>query len=369
MDNDFEVIRKAVTGQDPGQVPLYEHFVDDEIIQEIMGCDFSEMRSESCATITTFRVGLVPEAALEDNVALWKHRLTFYRQMGYRYLPVEFPPVFPQTSKIKAKDTAQHGRGDREWINEHDGVIKTVEDLENPDYWPDLDKMFDYRLFDRITRILPEGMKIVGGFAGGPMEHALYLMGFEQFCLALHENQELLNKLFEKLRTLFVSIARRLSQFDALGIMRIGDDLGYKNGTIISPQALRKYIFPIYKDLVDISHQAGRPFILHSCGNLKTVMEDLIEDCRFDAKHSFEDVIMPVTEVKKRWGDRIALLGGIDVDFLCRRSEREIQETTRRVMEVCSQGGGYAIGSGNSIPNYMPVKNYLAMLDAAREFS
>ena len=62
------------------------------------------------------------------------------------------------------------------------------------------------------------------------------------------------------------------------------------------------------------------------------------------------------------------MLGGLDVDFLCRRSESQIKDETRRVMDACSRNG-FAIGSGNTIPNYMPVKNYLAMVEAVKEFN
>lgn len=132
---------------------------------------------------------------------------------------------------------------------------------------------------------------------------------------------------------------------------------------------VRKYVFPWSKKVVEVVHQAGKPFLLHSCGQLEKIMDDLIDDVKIDAKHSFEDVIMPVTEAKRRWGDRVALLGGVDVDYLCRHSPAEIMEYTKRVMDVCSRGGGYAIGTGNTVANYIPVENYLAMLKAAADFN
>ena len=92
-------------------------------------------------------------------------------------------------------------------------------------------------------------------------------------------------------------------------------------------------------------------------------MEDLISDVKIDARHSFEDAIMPVTEVKKRYGDRIAILGGVDVDKLCRFEEKELRSYVRGILEKCMPGGGYALGTGNSVANYIPVKNYLIMLD------
>ena len=95
-------------------------------------------------------------------------------------------------------------------------------------------------------------------------------------------------------------------------------------------------------------------------------MPDLIDEVRIDGKHSFEDVSHPVVEAKRAWGDRIAILGGIDVDFLCRAAEREIVERVHQTLDCCHGGGGYCLGSGNSIANYIPLDNYLTMLAAGR---
>ncbi|HIQ06277.1 MAG TPA: hypothetical protein EYH31_11450 [Anaerolineae bacterium] len=120
--------------------------------------------------------------------------------------------------------------------------------------------------------------------------------------------------------------------------------------------------------IAECIHSHGRPVLLHSCGNLCQVMDDIIEDVKIDAKHSFEDTFLPVTEAKRKYGDRIAILGGIDVDFLCRASEEQVREYVRKVIDICGPGGGYALGTGNSVANYIPVQNYLAMLDEGRHY-
>ncbi|HHX64308.1 MAG TPA: uroporphyrinogen-III decarboxylase-like protein, partial [Chloroflexi bacterium] len=111
-----------------------------------------------------------------------------------------------------------------------------------------------------------------------------------------------------------------------------------------------------------------RPYLLHSCGNLSKIMDDLIFDVGIDAKHSFEDTIEDVIEAKQQYGDQIALLGGIDVDFLCRATEEQVRERVRRTLEACMPGGGYCLGTGNSVANYIPLNNYLAMVDEGRRF-
>jgi len=41
----------------------------------------------------------------------------------------------------------------------------------------------------------------------------------------------------------------------------------------------------------------------------------------------------------------------------------------RETLAVCQPGGGYCLGTGNSVANYVPVENYLAMLDEGRKFA
>ena len=88
-----------------------------------------------------------------------------------------------------------------------------------------------------------------------------------------------------------------------------------------------------------------------------------------DGRHSFEDVIEPVEDAYRTYGSRISILGGIDLDFLCRADEQRIRARVRRVLEQCMTAGGYCLGSGNSIANYVPVDHFLAMVDEGRKFS
>jgi uroporphyrinogen decarboxylase len=145
--------------------------------------------------------------------------------------------------------------------------------------------------------------------------------------------------------------------------------MGFRGGPLISPDDLREFVLPGHKLMAELSHRAGRPYLLHSCGNLDLIMEDLITEVGIDARHSFEDTIEDVVTAKRRYGDRIAILGGIDVDFLCRSSEQDIRSRVRTTLDECLPGGGYCLGSGNSIANYIPVDNYLAMLDEGRKYT
>ena len=97
-------------------------------------------------------------------------------------------------------------------------------------------------------------------------------------------------------------------------------------------------------------------------------MEDLIDEVGIQAKHSFEDAILPVEQFQARYGDRIGVLGGMDINRLAQDSEKDVREHARFLLETCGGRGRYALGSGSSIPSYIPPANYLAMLDEAVGF-
>jgi len=97
------------------------------------------------------------------------------------------------------------------------------------------------------------------------------------------------------------------------------------------------------------------------------VLEDLIA-CGVQATHPNEPTSVDMAELKRTWGDRLSLLGGIDVDLLARGTEQQVIDATRSLVERVGPGGGVAIGSGNSVAHYVPVRNYRAMLEAVRTY-
>ena len=75
---------------------------------------------------------------------------------------------------------------------------------------------------------------------------------------------------------------------------------------------------------------------------------------------------MPVEEAYEQYHDRIAILGGIDVDFVCRSTPEEVYARSRAMLERSASRGGYALGTGNSVPEYIPYENFIAMIDCVR---
>jgi len=276
----------------------------------------------------------------------------------YRFLGMEFFRVFPPGARMQ--ETSQTGQ----WSEEHSGAITSWEDLEKFP-WPDPADA-DLSVYEYYDKHLPPDMRVFQ--VNDLWEVVRDLFGFETFCYKIYEDPDLLEAVFEKAGAFDVAITKACCDFDCFGAMYISDDLGYKTSTMIAPETIRQYIIPWHKKMADIAHAHGKLVWLHSCGQMYDLIDDFIDDVRIDAKHSFEDVILPVTGAKKKYGDRLSLLGGIDVDLLARRDEATIRATVREVLATCVPGGGYFLGSGNWVTSYIPLDNYLVMLDEGRRF-
>jgi uroporphyrinogen decarboxylase len=210
---------------------------------------------------------------------------------------------------------------------------------------------------------------IAGGLFGHFAEYLTWLMGYETLCYALYDQRDLVQAIADRMLELSVATLKHTLQFERVKIVWGSDDMGFRSGTLISPADLREFVLPGHKRMAQMCHDAGRPYILHSCGNLSTIMEDLIDEVCIDGRHSYEDTIELVTVAKQRWGNRIALLGGIDLDFLCRAAEDQLRRRVRDTLDTCMPGGGYCLGTGNTVANYIPLENYLAMMDEGRKWS
>ena len=154
-------------------------------------------------------------------------------------------------------------------------------------------------------------MKAVGGVANGIFEAVQDIVGYIDLCFIRGDDEELYADIFAKMGELEYRIWDRfMREFsDVFCVMRFGDDLGFNTQTLISGDDIRKHVIPVYKKIVDRVHAAGKPFLLHSCGCIFGVMDELINVAGIDAKHSNEDGIAHFKKWVELYGDRIGNFG------------------------------------------------------------
>lgn len=316
---DFRRLETVLRRGKPDEVPFYELYVNQEIMVAVL------------------------DKPIPDRSAT----VEFYYRAGYDYVP-----AWPGISLILGSPNHQ---------DEPYPIINLASIDRYP--WPRVDEI-SLAEFEALIPILPSGMRIIGQI-GGIFEYVQYLIGFENLCYALHDDPLFVEAVFARLGMLYEAMYSAMAQIDEVGALVISDDMGFKTSTLISAHDLRHYVLPWHQRLAEIAHTHGKPVILHSCGQLHEVMDDWISTVNIDAKHSYEDSILPVEMAKVQYGERIAILGGFDVDRLCRSNESAIRTYTRHLINDLGNQGGYALGSGNSISAYVPPHLYLAMLDEA----
>jgi len=301
----------------PHCVPFYELFVDIPVMEKILG------------------------HAVPDRAAT----VEFYHRLGYDYVPAWPGLPLPVGSLVDTR--LGYPIVDRSSFRSYP--------------WPSASDVTTTE-FESIAPILPAGMRIIAQ-TGGIFEAAVGLFGYRRLCELLFDDRGLVSEVFERLGALYEAMYARMARIPEVGAVVISDDLGFKGQTLLSPRDLRELVLPWHKRIARIIHDNGKPCILHSCGNLAEIMNDLIDDVGIDAKHSYEDAILPVAEARRLFGGRIAILGGFDVDRLCRSTPSDIRRYVDFLIDEVGDGGGYALGSGNSIPEFVPVDAYLTMMD------
>ena len=297
-----------------------------------------------------------------------KRLIAVQRFCGFDYVVaglVDLPmPLFRQVTQDTA---ALKHAGGRTYQDERHGPIMSWEEFEKYP-WPDPAAPACTRELEWYQENLPEDMCIIGGLTAHFCEYLCWLMGYETLCFAIYDQRDLVAAIARKLEEMYDVYTRRLLQFDRVRIVWGSDDMGYRGGTLLAPDDMREFCLRGHQQQAALAHAAGRPYILHSCGNLSSIIPDLVHEAQIDAKHSYEDTIENVCDVKQTYGRQIGILGGLDVDFLCRADEGSIRKRVRETLDVCLPGGGYCLGSGNSVCNYVPLENYLAMVDEGRVY-
>jgi uroporphyrinogen decarboxylase len=353
---DFANLRKALLREgEPKRVPMMELSIDEAIKRQFLN---------------------QPVGTLEAEVE-------FFMQAGYDFVPLTIgirqttrgetagllgaKPA--QTSILKAAQAQYNpfvaGDSTRMWAEEGTGVIHDDASFDAFD-WPDPDR-FTYDTLDRVGRLLPDGAKAIVN-VGAIFTASWMLMGMEAFCMAIADRSPLVLRLIRRIAETQLRVVENLLQFDCVGAICMPDDLAYTSGLIVSPALLREHVFPWDKKIGELVHAKGLPYMYHSDGRLYAVLDDLVA-CGFDVLHPCERASMDIVELKRQYGDRLCLCGNIDLDstLTLGTPDEVVEEVKLRIREM-APGGGYCCGSSNSVPEYVPFDNYLAMIEAIKDY-
>jgi uroporphyrinogen decarboxylase len=341
---------------EPDRVPLIEPGVEAEVKSAVLGKPVEDLAAEVEFWVTAgydyVPLGAGVRTILQNRPGMYRTKVIRENLASGRRPGVSYS-LYAGTGS------------EREWAEEGQGIIRTLDDFDRFP-WPAVDD-FDLSAFTEVDAYLPPDMKVVAeiGFIFLPTWR---MMGFTAFCVALTENPRLVKQLFDKFGSLEYAVAQRLVDYESVGAIWVAEDIAYAEGLMISPRYLREYLFPWYRKIGDLCRAKGLPYIHHSDGRLYEVIDDLIA-CGARALHPIEPKAMDIVLLKRRYGRRLCLCGNIDLGYtLTLGSPQEVEAEVRERIRDLAPGGGYCLGSSNSIPEYVPVANYSATREAALKY-
>ncbi len=337
---DFERLRRVLMLEgEPDRVPNAELHVDWQIKQAFLGR---------------------PIETVADDVEFW------YRA-GYDYIYLRANYEYRMVGDgLRAEDHIYAGDMQMtRWSGDETSLVGDWQEYEAYP-WPD-PATIDYSNLEACRRALYPGMKIISG-VGGIFTRVWRIMGFDTFCYALADQPNLVAELFRRVGETQLAVFRRIVDMDGIGAMWYGDDLAYYSGTMVSPRILRKYLFPYLEEMGAICRRRDLPFILHSDGNLWQVLPDLLA-CGLNALHPIEPKAMDARQLKERYGDRLCLLGNVEIgETLTMGTPADVEAEVQQRIRDLGPGGGYAVGSSNTVAHYVKLENFWAMIRATRRY-
>ena len=343
FEPDYTQLVDAAYNREAKRLPLYEHGFDSGVVEKIIGEPVTPLLAGSFA----------------DKVEAYRRIARCGIRLGYDCIPFE-------------RNICRMVQDAQGLMGHAPALVHNLEDVEN---YPWEEKLPEYiRRFEEdyaaLREALPEGMKAVGGVGNGLFETIQDFVPYQQLAFLQVDEPEAYEALWVRIADLMVALWDWMLQnyADCFAVCRFGDDLGFRSNTLLQPDDIRRHIVPQYKRVIDLVHAHGKPFLLHSCGRIYDVMEDLVE-AGIDAKHSNEDAIDRFDVWVERYGARIGNFGGVEMNIMTLNTPAEVKAYVADLLDRIGSGnGGIAIGTGNQISYYTEPANWVAMCEAVREW-
>lgn len=211
-----------------------------------------------------------------------------------------------------------------------------------------------------------DGALIVARIPGG-FDEPRQLMGEENLCIAYYEQPELIHDMLETLGRTAEQVLDRVSSEVTVDQLSVHEDLAGKSGSLVGPLQIDEFIKPYYRRIWDmLSSRGAKIFQQDSDGNMRSVIEAFM-DCGINSMLPMEPAAgMDVVEVRRAFGDALAMAGGIDKHVI-RKTKDAIRRELEYKMQPLMRGGGMLFGLDHRIPNGTSIDNYRFYVQTARE--
>lgn len=207
---------------------------------------------------------------------------------------------------------------------------------------------------------------IVGSCQASIFETAWALRGLSQFMMDMLDNRDYVHQLLDKVMQYPLQACKK---FIAMGVdmVWVGDDVAGQRGMLMSLELWREYLKPRFAVLFAAFKRANPDVKIcyHSDGNCEPILDEMVE-IGLDVLNPVQPQATDPFHLKKRYGRRLALFGGLDIQAtLPFGSTQDVRNAVRELTEVCGRDGGYILAPAHAIQPDVPLENILAFYDAA----
>lgn len=327
-----ERVLTALQRREPDRVPYLELFVDRALAQKLLG----------------WSQEVPPAVDLEHNPFTHEEMRAVADHLGLDGLfYVLRAPVYVQHL------TGQDGRA---FYGE--GLIRTRGDLARMD----LPDPTDESLYEEAREfVAAKGERAAAFVTRAGISPTLLSMGLEAFSIALYEDRPLLETMLDRYFEWSIEVAQRACRM-GFDLYVTTDDMAFKTGPMFSPAVFRELVMPRYRRLAE---KVSLPWVVHCDGNAEPFLADLLT-LGIVGLHPLEKGAMDIRKAKARYGDRLCVLGNVDLNILGDGTVEETEAEVRGLLADLGPGGGYIISSGNSLVGYLKPENVNAMARVIR---
>ena len=246
--------------------------------------------------------------------------------------------------------------------------VKTMDDwLKLKPMFLYSDERIDMVTIDKAKELQANGSMIKASIYGGfnlPRE----LMGEENACLCYYEDPELMHDILNTVSEMNFEVLDKVSRQIQIDSLTIHEDMAGRNGPLIGPSHILEFIRPYYRRTIDMLQAKGStPLVAQdSDGDMSPVIEAFME-CGVNLFYPCEPTgNMDIVALRKQYGRKICLLGGIDKHVI-RQSKEAIRKELEYKLQSCMRGGGICFGLDHRIPNGTPLDHYRYYVKTVQE--
>jgi uroporphyrinogen decarboxylase len=295
-------------------------------------------------------------------------------ELGDDIYPVWLPYHSPHSDKISAAfDFAGKGRisqKERTWTAE--GFFNSRSEPNDIDEfpWPDPKAHIDPEECRRAVQAIPDGYAALGVVWAAHFQDSCAAFGMETALVKMMAEPRMYQAVVDRILRFYLEASEIFYEAcdGRLDAVLLGNDFGSQSGLMVSPDALRRFIFPGVRQLVEQAHRYGLVVMYHSCGSIRPVISDLV-GVGVDVIHPIQARAagMDIQGLRRDFGDLVSFCGGVDTQrLLVSGSQEEVRQSVRRLKELFPTGLIISPSHEAILPD-VPPQNIEALFRAVRE--